>query len=314
MINALLKIRLKQIYRSIRGIGLIRLIFLICFIGLLGAGLYKGTSDELTSQYFSIGFLLLIILIHLKRGDKLFLKNHFSNHKIIMLAEYIVLAVPLACCFLIHKQWFAISELSALLIIVNADLKAKRSNLNTKLQKLIPDDAFEWKAGLRKQFFIIVLVWIIAALTSFFVGSVPIAIFILGASTLSFFDTCEPYQILLSYELSPQKLLLLKIKRQLQLFSVMAIPLIVLFLMFNPGKWYIPTAIYIILCFLHIYTITTKYAFYQPNIKSPAAQIFLSVGSVGSIIPVLLPVVWLLILWFYKKSVNNLNFYLNDYN
>lgn len=314
MIKALFKIRLKQIYRGIIGIGLIRLVFLVGLIGFLGFALYVKTSDKLTSQYISIGFLWLIILIHLKRGDKLFLKSHFSNNKILMFSEYIILSIPLICCFLIHKQWVAISELSGLLIIVNLDLKARHSNLNTKLQELIPDDAFEWKAGLRKQFFVIVPVWMIAAFTSFFIGSVPIAIFILGISTLSFFEKCEPYQILLSYELSPKKLLILKIKRQFLLFSIITVPLIVLFLLFNPNKWYIPVAEYFIFCCLHIYTIMSKYAFYEPNIKSPAAQIYVAFGALGSIIPVFLPVVWLLTIWFYMKSVRNLNFFLDDYN
>ncbi|MDA3867548.1 MAG: hypothetical protein PF489_12485, partial [Salinivirgaceae bacterium] len=255
-----------------------------------------------------------VMLIHLKRRDKLFLKSHFSDHKILMLSEYIVLSVPFISCFLIHKQWVALSELSGLLIIVNLNLKAKHSNLNTKLQKLIPDDAFEWKAGLRKQFFIVVPVWMIAAVTSFFVGSVPIAIFIIGISTLSFFDRCEPFQVLLSYELSSQKLLLLKIKRQLQLFSILVVPLLILFLLFNFDRWYIPIAEYFIFCCLHVYTIMTKYAFFEPNIKSPAAQIFFSIGVVGGMIPIFLPVIWLLTIWFYVKSVDNLNFFLNDYN
>ncbi len=314
MIRALLKIRLKQIYRGIIGIGLIRFIFLVGLVGFLGFALYIKSSDKLTSQYLSAGFLLLIMIVHFKRGDKLFLKSHFSNYKALMLAEYIILSIPVLCCFLIHKQWVAISQLSGLLIIINIDLKARNSNLNTKLQELIPDDAFEWKAGIRKQFFIIVPIWIIAALTSFFIGSIPIAIFILGITILSFFEKCEPYQILLSVELSATKLLTLKVKRLLQLFSTLVIPLLVLFIVFNPDKWYIPVAEYFIFCSLLIYTIMTKYAFYEPNIKSSAAQIYVALGALGGMIPVFLPVVWLMTIFFYSKSVNKLNFFLYDYN
>lgn len=314
MIRALLKIRLKQIYRGIIGIGLIRFIFLVGLVGFLGFALYVKSSDKLTSQYLSAGFLLLIMFVHSKRGDKLFLKSHFSNYKTLMLAEYVILSIPVLCCFLIHKQWVAISQLTGLLIIINIDLKARNSNLNTKLQKLIPDDAFEWKAGIRKQFFIIVPIWIIAALTSFFIGSVPIAIFILGITILSFFEKCEPYQILLSFELSATKLLILKVKRLLQLFSTLVIPLLVLFIVFNPDKWYVPVAEYFIFCSLLIYTIMTKYAFYEPNIKSSAAQIYIALGALGGIIPFFLPVVWLLTIFFYSKLVNNLKFFLYDYN
>lgn len=312
MIKALLKIRLKQIYRSIGGIGLIALSGFTVFLGIV---LYVKTTEESTSQYISVGFLLLIMLIHQKRGDKLFLKSHFTNYKILMLAEYITLSIPLVFYFLIHKQWVvAISGLSGLLVIVNLNLKRSNSNLNTKLQKFIPDDAFEWKAGLRSHFFIFVPIWIIAAFTSFFIGSVPIAIFIMGISILSFFEKCEPYQMLMSYELNAKKLLSLKVKRQLQLFSIATVPLIVLFLFFHLDKWYIPIAEYFIFCCLHIYSIVLKYAFYEPNAKSSAAQIFVAIGTLGGIIPFFLPVVWLLIIWFYPKSVYNLNFFLDDYN
>lgn len=314
MIMALLKIRLKQIYRGIIGIGLIRFIFLVGLVTFLGFALYIKSSDKLTSQYISAGFLFLIILVHFKRDDKLFLKSHFSNYKTLMLGEYIILSIPVLCCFLIHKQWVAISQLTGLLIIVNINLKSKRINLNTKIQKLIPNDAFEWKAGLRKQFFIIIIIWIIAVLTSFFIGSVPIAIFVLGIIILSFFEKCEPYQILLSFELSATKLLILKAKRFLQLFSILVIPLLVLFIVFNIDKWYIPVAEYFIFCSIIVYTIMVKYAFYETNIKSSAAQIFIAIGTLGSIMPVFLPVVWFLTILFYSKAVNNLNFYLDDYN
>nr|MDA3865190.1 hypothetical protein [Salinivirgaceae bacterium] len=98
MIKTLLKIRLKQIYREISGIGLIRLIVLAGIIGFVGLALYIPASDKSTSQYISIGFLLVVMLIHLKRRDKLFLKSHFSDHKILMLSEYIVLSVPFISC------------------------------------------------------------------------------------------------------------------------------------------------------------------------------------------------------------------------
>lgn len=314
MITALLKIRLKQIYRGLIEIGLIRLIFLIGLFGFLGFALYVKSADKLISQYLSAGFLFLIMLIHFKRSDKLFLKSHFSNYKNLVLAEYIILSIPFVCCFFIHKQWIAIGELFGLLIIINFDLKARYSSLNTKFQELIPDDAFEWKAGLRKRFFVIVPIWIIAALTSFFIGSIPIAIFILGITILSFFEKCEPYQIILSFELSATKLLMLKVKRLLQLFSIIVMPLLILFIIFNPDNWYIPVAEYFIFCSLFVYTIMTKYAFYEPNIKSPATQFYVAIGALGSIIPVFLPLVWFLTILFYSKSVNNLNFYLNDYN
>ncbi len=314
MIKILLTIRLKQIYRVLIEIGLIRLTFLICLIGYFGFFLYTMTLDKLNSQFVSFGMVLLITTIQLKRKDKLFLKTHFSNYKRIILTEYALISLPILCLLFIHYQWSSLIVFFSLLVIVNLDWRPRHSSLNTKLQALIPSASFEWKAGIRKQLYFIVPVWVITVLTSFFIGSVPITIFILGISTLSFYERCEPYQMILSYELNAKQFLFQKIKRQLQLFSIITIPLIVLFILFNTNRWYIPIAEYLIFCFIHIYVIMTKYAYFEPNAKSPAAQTFGVLGLIGGLIPVFLPLVWLLTLWFYIKSINNLNYYLDDYN
>ncbi len=314
MIKALLIIRFKQIYRGIFGIGLIRGIFLIILLGFLGLYLYSTTLDKSTSQLVSIGLLVLLAILHFRRGDKLFLKTHFTNYKLVLFIEYIVISFPILILLVVHKQWVSLVYFLSLALIVQFDLKPKYSNLNTKLQKLIPSDSFEWKAGVRKQLFIIVPVWIVSAVTSFLIGSVPIAIFILGLLTFNFYERAEPYQMILAYELKTKKFLLLKVKQQLQLFSIITIPLVGLFLIFNFHRWYIPLTEFAIFCFIHIYGIMTKYAFFESDKKSSAAQTMGSIGVLGGIIPVFLPVVWALTVWFYLKSINNLNYYLDDYN
>jgi hypothetical protein len=314
MIKALLTLRLKQIYRALSGLGFFRAMFIVVLAGLLGLFLYVKASDAATSQFISGVFLILILLIHAKREDKLFLKSHFSNYKMLILSEYVLLALPFIVVFIIHQQWISVISFLGLLIIINIDIKPKYSSLNTKIQALIPSDSIEWKAGLRKHFFIIIPVWLIAMLTSFFIGSVPVAIFIIAIITISFYEECEPLSILMSYELSSAKLLLLKIKRQIQLFSLLILPLIGLFLIFHPGRWYIPVIEYLIFSSLNIYVIVTKYTFFEPNKKSPAAQTLEAIGILSGLIPIFLPVVWILTAWLYIKSKNKLKYYLDDYN
>lgn len=315
MANALLIIRTKQILRGLVGIGLVRLVFLVGLIGFLGFALFMKASDESSAQYISIGFILLLALVQLRRGDKLFLKSHFANFRFVFLAEYTTLSIPVLFCFLFHGQWISMIELLwGLLIVIHLDLNPQGKSINTKLHGLIPSDCIEWKAGVRKQFFLVVPIWIIAACTSFFIGSVPIAVFVLGFSVFSFFERCEPFQILQSHELGAKKFLFHKVKRQILLFTIIIAPLLGLFLTFHFGQWYIPVVEFLIFIFLHIYVIMTKYAFYEPNIKSPAAQTLGGIGALGVIIPIFLPVVWLLTIYFYVKSVDKLNYYLNDYN
>lgn len=315
MIKALIKIRFKQLFRGIIGIGLIRIIFLIGLLGFVAIIMFIQLSINPNVYYITVVYLLIITLIHIRRQDKVFLKSHFANYKLIYLAEYFLLILPIILCLAYYFQWFsAVLVLFGIGIIINLDFKFIQRSLNTKIQQFIPHDCFEWKAGIRKTLFLILAIWIISLGTSFFIGSVPIAIFIFGIIPINFYEKNEPYQMILAYEMNTNKFLLYKIKLQITLFSILTIPLIVGFMIFHFEMWYIPVVEYFIFLSLHVYFILTKYAFYEPNSKSAATQLFEAFGVLGIITPILIPIIWLLSIWFYFKSHENLNFYLNDYN
>jgi len=315
MIQAFINIRFKQIFRALEGLGLIRTIFLIGLLVFIGFGLFVQTASTPNSYYITGLHLLIITLIQVKRPDKRFAEINFNNFKLIFLIEYLLLMLPLFICLIYHKQWMQVISFVVLtLLIVNLDFKLKPKSLNTSIQKLIPSDCFEWKGGVRKTLVLIVILWIIGLGTSFFVGSVPVVIFILGILPLSFYEKGEPVQMILAYEMGTSRFIMHKIKMHLALFTILSIPLIIAFLFFRPELWYIPIAEFFIFITSHIYVILLKYAFYQPNNKSNAAQVFVLIGAIGMIIPVFIPVIWLLSIRFYFKSRENLNFYLNDYN
>jgi len=315
MLEAFINIRFKQLIRAIIEIGFFRMIFLIGLIAFLGITIFIQTSKPPNSFYVAGITTAFIVFIHSKRQDKLFLKTHFNDFRLMLFVEYLLLSSPIIAFLIWHHQWIpAVVLLLAPRLIVFIDVKPSYRNLNTKLQKLIPNTCFEWKAGIRKTFYATVILWFAALGTSFYIGSVPIAIFVLGIIFLSFYENGEPLQMLIAFEKSANQFLLQKIELQLFLFSVLILPLILAFIIFHPENWYIPIAEYFIFTSVNIYTVLTKYAFYTPNSKSPAGQTFAAIGAVCGIIPFLLPVVWLLSLRFYFKSVENLNTYLNDYN
>ncbi len=315
MPQAFLKIRLKQIYRTTRGIGIIRCVFIIGLLGFIAYVLFKQTAIS-PNLYYSIGiYLIMITLFQVNRTDKRFLKIHFNNYKLILLIEYILLLIPLLICLGYYYHWaLVILVIVFTCLIVNINFKPRQKSLNTIIQRLIPSSCFEWKSGIRKSLFVIICFWTIGLFTSFYIGSVPVVLFILGLFPLSFYDKAEPIQMILSQEMGTNKFLFYKIKMQLNLFSILSFPLIIAFLIFHIDSWYIPIIEFIILSTTHIYLILTKYAFYQSNGKSSGVQEFGIIGALGIIMPVFIPLVWLLSIRFYFKSRKNLNFYLNDYN
>jgi len=203
---------------------------------------------------------------------------------------------------------------SIIFLIIHLDYKTKKRSQNFRLLQLIPSSSFEWKAGIRQTLFILIPIWVIGLFTSFFIGSVPIVLFLLGIMSFSYYEKGEPYQMIIAYEMGTIQFLLHKIKMQISLFSILSLPLIVAFLVFHPETWYIPIIEYFIFISISIYLILTKYAFYEPNTKSMSAQIFGAIGALGGIIPIFLPLVWIMSIRFFFKSKENLNFYLNDFN
>lgn len=253
-------------------------------------------------------------MIQIKRSDRQFLKINFSKHRLVLITEYLLLSVPLFICLLFHKQWLPLISFIVLLIFLpNIDIKPRQRSLNTFVQRLIPSDCFEWKSGIRKSLFYIIPIWIIGLGTSFYTGSVPVVLFVLGLFPLGFYEKGEPVQMITAYERGPQRFLFYKIRLQTIIFSILSFPLILAFLLFHPGLWYIPLVEFAIFTTVHIYTILTKYAFYTPSIKISGAQAFGIIGAIGIFFPFLLPLIWLLSVRFYIKSKKNLNLYLNDY-
>jgi hypothetical protein len=315
MILPLLKIRVLQLKRALENLGLFRFVFLLSLVIFALAYVYLQCAIDPNSYYISVVASAFIFLIHSSRGDKLFLKTHFANQKQIIFSEYLIITLPLIIAFAINLKWIQILILLvSLVIIVSFEFNPKKRSLNTKLQKLIPKSSFEWKAGIRKTFFLVIMLWFTGLFGSSFIGTVPIVIFILGIIPMNFYERCEPFQMIISYEMGSTKFLVQKIKIQFLLFSIITLPLIIAFLIFHHQNWYIPIIEYFTFISLHTYFILTKYAFYESNSKPAATQIFSAIGAISAIIPIFLPLVWVMSVYFFFKSKNNLNYYLNDFN
>jgi hypothetical protein len=277
--------------------------------------LFQSTEKQTNALYVVIAVSILTLWIQTNRKDKAFLKTNFEKYKLIYLAEYISLSLIIIIFLTIHLQWIPLLVLmGAFILIIQLDIKIKQLHLNTKLQRMIPSECFEWKAGIRKTMVILVPVWLIGLFTSFLSESVPIVMFILGIIPFSFYEKGESYLMVIAYEKGMNSFLFEKIKMSILLYSVVSLPLIIAFIVFHYEIWYIPIAEYLIFISVHTYLILTKYAFYEPNNKSQAAVAFGAIGALGGIIPVLLPVVWVLSVRFFFKSRKNLKIYLNDFN
>lgn len=303
-----------QFGRILNGIGLFRTLFLAGLLGFSGLLLFKLASKPPDSYYAGGIILLLVLFIHINRRDKLFLRTNFDHYHIVFVCEYIALSLPVAIFLVISHQWIPLLILiPALFFILFLNVSPGQRKTNTLLQKVIPSSCFEWKGGTRQIFFILVPLWAIGLFGSFYIGCVPVVLLLIGIIPFSFYERGEPYQMIVAFETGPVRFLLNKIKMVIGLFTALSLPLITAFIIFHYEWWYIPVIEYLIFITIHIFMVLTKYAFYEPNEKSAAAQTFTAIGALSGVIPLFLPVVWLLSIRFFFRSRKNLNFYLNDY-
>jgi hypothetical protein len=314
MTGAFIKMRLMQFSRILNGIGLFRALFLagvFCFSVFL---LFQLTSKSHGSFYTVLIILLLVLFIHVNRRDKLFLRTNFDHYKGIFFTEYLALSIPVSAFLVFHQQWLPLLMLfPAIFLIIHMDFRPAQPRTKILAHRLIPAESFEWKGGTRRTLFLLAPIWIIGMCGAFYIGCVPIVLLILGIIPFSFYERGEPYQMIIAFETGPVSFLLKKIKMVTVLFTAISLPLIAAFIIFHYELWYIPLIEYFIFITIHVFLVLTKYAFYEPNEKSPAAQTFAALGALSGIIPLFLPVVWLLSIRFFFRSRENLNFYLNDY-
>lgn len=315
MILQLILIRFKQLYRILKQVGWLRAFILIGIISLLSHIYIIKIHQSLFAYYALAAILFIIVSIHFKRKDLFFLKCNFYNYKYIIAFEYYSISFPILLSLLIHSHWVAFGILiKSIFLISNMNFKIKYHISDFKIFRFIPLYVFEWRAGTRRNYIILIIIWLISLFFSFIVVSVPLGLFIISVILISFIESNESYQMIIAYEISSHDFLKSKFINHIKLYFFITSPLVLFFLIFNYNLWYVILIEYIILILIQIYYIFIKYSFYVPNEKSPAVQVFGAIGFLAAFVPFLWPVLLFLLIRFYFKSINNLNFYLNDFN
>ena len=315
MITALIKIRFKQLMREFSGIGIFRFLFLIGLAVFLGAMIFTFIGKTPHKFYVSGISLLLILSMHIKRTDRNFIKILVLRPYRVYFTEYSLLSLPLIFSLVYFQEWLIIiGFIFGLLIISFIAYSPKPVTRNNRLIGLIPSRSFEWKAGARKNYLFMAVIWVAGMLASFIVGVVPVAIIVLAFIIFGFYQQNEPVSILISRELGTKKFLWDKIvDLQLQ-FTLLLAPLLFAFFIFHPQFWFVPVLEYVLFSFVFVYIVLMKYAFYEPGSKNSANQILVAFGPLSILVPFMLPVIWLLSIKFYFNAKSNLKIYLDDFN
>lgn len=316
MIQTLLNIRLKQVYRLLSQAGILRAIFIIGVFVFLLVYMFHAVEEQTGAYIATALFSITILVVHRSRPDFRFLEIHTLRPKAICFAEYMICSAPLIVTLLIYNWWLLVlAYLVAILIISQtASTSFFSTKSNQLLINLIPAECYEWKVGFRKTQYFIVFFWLMGAVGSFHIAAVPFAIFLIGFTIQSFYEKHEPYQVILALGQNQKFFLWNKVKWLVVLFSVLILPLTILFMYHNYDLWHLVGIEYLLFISWYVYTIFSKYAFYNPNGAFSSSQIYAMIGLLAFFIPLFLPLSWVMTIRFYFKSKSSLSLYLNDYN
>lgn len=333
MILTILKIRLSQVIRVVKEIGLLRILFLIAFISFVSLLIFQAIKQTRNSYVVVIitGFILLSI--HASRKDKRFLKMNFNRSYLIFLVEYFTLACPIIVVFCFFKDWenIIVICLFCLLIpriylnlglgnvpsVIKILLNPFSSNLNFKLNVKIPINnpmLFEWISGFRRYFIIIVPIYLLFLTFSFKAYVAPVGLVILSIIVSGFYYYGESHEFIELFSGNYKTFLVQKIKLNARYLFVLLMPIVLISLIFQPGTWYYIFGAIVIATLIQIITIIFKYALFAENVDLGRNGIIVSINVICILMPFLWPLPIIMGIKYYFKAQNNLKKYLNDIN
>lgn len=311
IMTTLLFIRFRQGLRYAAELGFLRgivALFLLLF--------FYVSALQRFPPWLTAGIMAALLLsIHTTRLDKTFLSILGLPATLVYFVEYLLLALPFMVPLSLQNHWqpalslFGITLVLPLLNVRLTDTSRRFSWVVTWL----PAAMFEWKSGLRKHFFPLLIIYAIALFCYQFTVTTPIALLLLTLISCDFYVETESREMLEAFEMPPGKFLWFKLKNQLKIFWLLCLPLLLIFIFFHGAYWYVLPVVMLLCSVLQVLSILLKYAVYSPHEDLQGNFLLIGLSIIFFFVPFLLPLPFLWIVKYYRKAMHNLHFYLHDY-
>lgn len=314
MLGKWFKIRILQSFRFLKEIGIIRTLFLV-FVVLPFAVIfiYEKSGNNPYGYLFSVILGSFFFMLHRRRRDYSFLCGLISHPAWFYWVEYLIFSLWFAGILLYKGDYGAVLLWMIILMLISLS-RPRRFVLHayTNIIRNVPSDLFEWRSGIRQNFWFlwIIPIFMLAGIFSYVSG--VFAFFLFVMSVLDFYVECEPLNILGARHTESKNFIKQKLLRHIGFFAWILLPFL-LVLLSHGLYWYYSIVAYFIALNLLVFVILLKYSFYSPG----AYTIFLRyVFPVVCLISVLLPVGILVVfanVILYRKALKRLNIYLYAY-
>ncbi len=310
--TTLINLRLIQIKRELKEAGLRS--FVVC--GILLYLIYYSfiVYQKNLDAFLLIGFLFLFCLsLQASRKDKFFLYNHIDNPHLEIFAEYFILTFPFTILSLFTSNWYCFFIfITCLCILPFLKFTLKQKTYFRKISLIIPVQNFELISGFRKSFLFLVPFYVLAICFSWFRILPLFLLWFISLAIVSFFNECEPLHILKEGNTFSNKFLKQKLYRNSKFVLIFYSPIVFVNTIYNFDFWIINLLFIPVQLSLLCLAICFKYSLYRPNKNMGGGNIVLSFVSLGSLVPYLLPIPFIMAFGYYGKAKKNLNNYFHD--
>ena len=310
MVIHVLMLRLNQLIRLAREIGVIRTGVVVLLLALVMARINTLTGPL---TYLVVTLLVLqLTLVHLFRKDKTFLQQLGIRRPMLYLAEYHALASPVTLLLLLNRHWGALSLLVATVSVIpwlSVTLLTARTG-NAWSLRFIPPHAFEWKSGLRQRGGLIGSLYALALVLSPYPFATLLVIIAFTFIVTTFYNESESRQLVGVFADSPTHFLLKKGRTQLALFWSGCAPLLLIFLVVNPRYWYVLLIWGFVSSIIQLLSIHLKYSLYEPG-TTLNKDVFMAIYFLSLFVPFFVPVPLVMMVHYYRRAHRNLTNYLS---
>lgn len=305
VIRTILYLRAVALVRSLRDLGLWRLLLLLSFVLWAAFRLIALQSP----QAFLLTAIVIIVGLHFSRSDRFFLQTLTPQWAWLMRTEYALLSLPFFIGMITWAYWQGmLIWLVVWWLLPDAQMPAMRNTGSLHLFNRFPADMYEWKAGLRKNGWILLAVWVLAV---FFYWAMVAQVALLLLYLLiigSFYIFCEP-RVWLDMQGAVQSQVFLwhKVQKACLAAAIGALPFYLLIAIFHWQQAWLTLPLLLVACAYISYAIFLKYALYAEG-RSLEPFMLHHLIFVGScVVSVFVPVA--AFFWWsnYRKARQNLS-------
>lgn len=302
LLGAFLTFRLKQLFRVIREIGVLRVVFMSTIIFILLFQVIRSLSNY-HPLYVPVFYLLITTPLHIFRKDFVFIFQLDLSKRLIFAAEYNLAVIPLSLIAAVSGLLWII-PIGHIVSTITAFLPGiylrEYQSKNRRVVNWIPFRLFEWRFLFRKHFYMALLSYGIGLLLSFSVYTLPVFLFYWMAFIAYAFNTIEPKEVIEEYG-ERSAFLRQKIKIHSLFFHALFVPQYCLFLLFHFQFWYVWVYLFLFAQMVIMFCIYFKYAHaaYARKIVANQVPVMLFIS-----LTLFLPPVSILILYRYQKRAN----------